>query len=459
MTQITSSKLSSPALAALGSVAEVLVPGDDGYAGAAETVFGDGTPDLVVRPGDAAGVAAALRYAAGAGLAVTVRSGGHSMAGLSTGADGMVIDTRRISGMRLLDPAARRVRIGAGATWGEVAAALSPHGLGLTAGDTSQVGVGGLTLGGGIGWLVRQHGLTIDSLAGAQVVTADGRLVGADAVEHADLFWALRGGGGNFGVAVSFDFTAQPVTSVHFGTITYQAADLPRLIAGWREEMRASDEQLTTTLGLMPAVPGRPGSVTLMCCYASPDGAAAARALRPFRALAPVTSDDIRVMPYAEVLEDFTALPPGLRMEVRNAFFSPLDNARIAAVDELFAGGGAALSLRSMGGAVARVSRDATAFAHRDAEVMVAAAFLVPEAAPAGLLRQALNRWSAVAALGSGAYVGFLGSADRSDVAVAYPPGTYRRLAAVKQRYDPGNVFRRTHNILPARLDRPEPTC
>jgi FAD/FMN-containing dehydrogenase len=449
MTQISSSELHSSGLAALGAVADVLVPGDDGYAASATTLFADGTPALVVRPRDAAGVAAALRYAANAGLAVTVRSGGHSMAGLSTSTDGMLIDTRRISGVRLLDRASGRVRVGAGATWGAVAAALSPHGLGLTAGDTNQVGVGGLTLGGGIGWMVRRHGLVIDSLAAAQLVTADGRLIGADAAEHADLFWAMRGGGGNFGVAVSFDFTAQPVTSVHFGAISYRADDLPRLIAGWRDLMRASDEKLTTTLNLMPAVPGRPGSVTLVCCYASPDGDEAAQALRPFRALAPVTSDDIRTMPYAEVLEDMTALPPGLRMEVRNAFFRELDDARIAAVDELFAAGGAALALRSMGGAAARVDRNATAFAHRDAEVMVAAAFLLPEAAPPGLLHLALNRWSAVAVLGSGAYVGFSGSADPIDVAMAYPRDTYRRLAAVKRRYDPGNVFRRTHNILP----------
>jgi FAD/FMN-containing dehydrogenase len=402
MTQISSSKFLSSALTALGAVAEVLVPGDDGYAGTAATLFADGTPDLVVRPLDAAGVAAALRYAADAGLAVTVRSGGHSMAGLSTSADGMIIDTRRISGVRLLDPASGRVRVGAGATWGAVAAALSPLGLGLTAGDTNQVGVGGLTLGGGIGWMVRRYGLAIDSLAAAQVVTADGRLIGADAVEHADLFWALRGGGGNFGVAVGFDFTAQPVTSVH-----------------------------------------------LACCYASPDPGEAAEALRPFRALAPVTSDGIRVMPYAEVLEDMTPLPPGVRMEVRNAFFSALDDARVAAVNDLFTGGGAALALRSMGGAAARVSRDATAFAHRDAEVMLAAAFLLPQPAPPGLLHQALDRWSPVAALGSGAYVGFLGSAGPADVAAAYPPDTYRRLAGVKRRYDPGNVFRRTHNILP----------
>jgi hypothetical protein len=215
--------------------------------------------------------------------------------------------------------------------------------------------------------------------------------------------------------------------------------------------MRVSDEKLTTTLNLMPAAPGRPGRIALACCYASPDGGEAAEALRPFRALAPVTSDGIRAVPYAEVLEDMTPLPPGLRMEVRNVFFSALDDARIAAVGDLFTWGGAALALRSMGGAAARVSRDATAFAHRDAEVMLAAAFLLPRPAPPGRLDQALNRWSPVAALGSGAYVGFLGSAGPADVAAAYPPDTYRRLAAVKRRYDPGNVFRRTHNVLPAR--------
>ncbi|MFI0406148.1 FAD-binding oxidoreductase [Actinomadura sp. 3N508] len=447
MTQISSSE--RPA-AVLDTAAEVLRPGDDGYPEAAAVLFADGTPDLVVRPRDAAGVAAALRHAADTGLDVTVRSGGHSMAGLSTSTGGMIIDTRRLNGVRLLDPASGRVRVGAGATWGAVAAALSPHGLGLTAGDTRQVGVGGLTLGGGIGWMVRLHGLAIDNLAAVQLVTAEGRLIGADTVEHADLFWALRGGGGNFGVAVGFDFIAQPITSVQFGTITYQVGDLPGLIAGWRDLMRAADEKLTTTLSFMPAMPGHPAGVTLTCCYADSDAGEAEQALRPFRALAPVISDDIRAMPYADVLEDAGPLPPGLRMEVRNTFFSTLNDARVAAVDELFTGGGAALSLRSMGGEAARVSQNATAFAHRDAEVMVAAAFLVPDAAPPELLEQALHRWSRVSALGSGAYVGFLGSAEPADVAAAYPPDTYRRLAAVKRRYDPGNVFRRTHNILPA---------
>jgi FAD/FMN-containing dehydrogenase len=148
-----------------------------------------------------------------------------------------------------------------------VSAALQPHGLGLTAGDTRGVGVGGLTLGGGIGWLVRRYGLTIDSLAGADVVTAGGQLIRPSAGQHSELFWPLRGGGGNFGVVVSFDFTAQPVSTVHYGTISYRTGDLPRLIAGWRDLMRASDENLTTALALGLPVPGQPAMAALMCCW------------------------------------------------------------------------------------------------------------------------------------------------------------------------------------------------
>jgi FAD/FMN-containing dehydrogenase len=256
---------------------EVLTPGQQGYGEAAATMFATGTPDLIVRPRNAAGVAAALRNAADAGLTVSVRSGGHSMAGFGTHTDGLVIDLRKISHVKVLDVAARRVRVGAGATWAAVAAALAPHGLALTSGDTRSVGVGGLTLGGGIGWMVRRYGLLIDSLISADLVTADGRLIRAAPGHHDGLFWALRGGGGNFGVVVSFDFVAQPVPAVYFGTIGYQPGDLPRLIAGWRDLMRASDENLTTTLAMMP------GMAALLCCYADSDAAAAAAALRPFR--------------------------------------------------------------------------------------------------------------------------------------------------------------------------------
>ena len=364
---------------------EVLTPGQDGYDEAASTVFAVGAPDLVVRPRDASGVAIALRYAAGAGLPVSVRSGGHSPAGYSTSDGGVVIDLRHLREVRVLDPVTRQVRVGAGATWGAVAATLQRTGLALTSGDTASVGVGGLTLAGGIGWMVRRYGLAIDAVTGADMVSADGRLVRADATEHPDLLWALRGGGGNFGVVVSLDFTAQPVASVHYGPIIYrldalaggagkkaadgQPAGMARLITGWRDLMRGSDESLTTALALVPPMMGRPAMAVLRCCYAGADEAAATAALAPFRRLAPVAADEIRVVPYAGVLEE-ARMPPGMQAEMRNAFFRSLDDEQVSAIAGLFRDG-AAVELRSLGGAFGRVPADATAFAHRDAEVLL----------------------------------------------------------------------------------------
>jgi FAD/FMN-containing dehydrogenase len=435
---------------------EVLAPGEDGYAESAATMFAAGTPDLVVRPRDASGVAAAVRHAASAGLPVSVRSGGHSLAGFGTDTGGMVIDLRYLSAVRILDHGARRVRIGAGATWGAVARALQRAGLALTAGDTASVGVGGLMLGGGIGWMTRRYGLAIDSLIRADLVTADGQLVRADAERHAGLFWGLRGGGGNFGVAVSFDCAAQPVSAVHFGAITYRldglpggaTAGLPALIARWRDLVRASDENLTTALALVPPMMGQPATVMLRACYASGDTTAAAAALAPFRRLAPVATDAVELMPYADVLHE-GVMPPGMRVEMRNTFFRSLDEEPITGSVELFRAG-AAVELRGLGGAFGRVPPDATAFAHRDAEVLLVAAVMLPPGAPGERAGQVLSPWPAVAAHGAGAYIGFLGSATPAEVAAAYPPATYERLAAVKRRYDPANAFRRNHNIRPA---------
>ena len=447
---------------------EVLTPGQDGYDEAAATVFAAGTPDLVVRPRDASGVAIALRYAVGAGLAVSVRSGGHSPAGHSTSDGGVVIDLRHLREVRVLDPVTRQVRVGAGASWGAVAATLQRTGLAVTSGDTASVGVGGLTLAGGIGWMVRRYGLAIDAVTGADMVCADGRLVRADATEHPDLLWALRGGGGNFGVVVSLDFTAQPVTSVHYGPIIYQldaltggagqnAPDgLARLITGWHDLMRGSDESLTTALALVPPMAGRPAMGVLRCCYASADEAAATATLAPFRRLAPVATDEIRVVPYSGVLEE-ARMPPGMRAEMRNALFRSLDDDRAGAIAGLVRDG-AAVELRSLGGAFGRVPADATAFAHRDAEVLLVAATMLPAGTPPEMADKAFAAWPAVAAQASGAYTGFLGPTTDADVAAAYPAATYRRLAEVKQRYDPGNVFRRNHNIHPAvSRDRAQP--
>jgi FAD/FMN-containing dehydrogenase len=443
----------------LAMTGEVLLPGQEGYDQAAATVFASGAPDLVVRPRDASGVAAALRYAAGAGLPVSVRSGGHSPAGYGTSDGGMLIDLRQLREVRVLNHGTRVVRVGAGATWGEVAATLGQAGLALTSGDTASVGVGGLTLAGGIGWMVRRYGLAADAVTAADVVTADGRLVRADARRHPDLLWALRGGGGNFGVVTSLDFTAQPVTAVHFGTIAYRLATppgtaaggapggLPGLIRGWRDLMRASDENLTTALALVPPMMGRPPMIMLRCCYASADEASATAALAPFRRLAPVEADDVRVVQYAEVLEE-GHMPPGIRVQMRNAFLRTLDAEHAAASAALFRDG-AAVELRSLGGAFGRVPADATAFAHRDASVFLNAVTMLPPGAPQDAADNALAAWPALAATASGCYTGFLGPAADADIAAAYPAATYQRLARVKRRYDPGNVFRRNHNIPP----------
>jgi FAD/FMN-containing dehydrogenase len=439
---------------------EVLRPGDDGYDDAARVFFAAGRPELVTRPRDADEVAAALRHAVRHELPVSVRFGGHSALGHGTNTGGMVLDLGRLDEVEIVHPGRRLVRVGGGATWGRVAATLDPHDLGISSGDTADVGVGGLTLGGGIGWMVRKHGLTIDNLVAARVVTADGRVVTASADKHPDLYWALRGGGGNFGVVVGFDFLAQPVTTVHFGTVAYQLDGVGDLVRRWRDAMRAAPEELSSTLALLPAMPGAPRQAMLLLCYAGDPGTPITRAdaaIEPLLELGQVTRASITECRYAEVLEEPQALPPGLRMHVRNSLVPVLDDEVVAALEGLHGGPTPAMvALRSLGGAVSRVPADATAFAHRDAEAMVVGGFVLPEQLPTVAVEEAMARWSPVAALGTGTYVNFQGSATAEDVAVAYPPATYARLAEVKRAYDPDNVFALNHNVVPAAADEVE---
>ena len=440
--------------------AEVLRPGDDEYDDAARVFFATGQPAVVVRPSDPDEVAAALRYAVRHDLAVSVRSGGHSPLGHSTNTGGMVIDLAHLDAVDVLDAHRGLVRVGGGATWGQVSAALDPHGWALTAGDTADVGVGGLTLGGGMGWMVRRHGLAIDNLVGARVVTADGRLVTASADEHSDLFWALRGGGGNFGVVVDFDFAAQPVSTVHYGTITYQVDDPANLLRRWRNAMRLAPEELSSTLALLPQMPGAPRMANVLACYAGGPGSAvtdADAAIEPMLELGTVTQASIAERRYAEILEEAQHPPAGVRLVARNTLVPTLGDGVIAAIGGLFGTAApAAVAVRSLGGAFSRVRSDATAFAHRDAEAMVVGMVILPETATDEDVERALVPWRTVAAYGVGTYINFQGSATDEDVAAAYPPATYARLAAVKRSYDPGNLFALNHNIDPDPVQRAE---
>ena len=431
---------------------EVLRPGDDGYDDAARVFFASGTPALVARPRDADEVADAVRHAGHHGLRLSVRSGGHSAVGFGTNTGGMVIDLGRLDTVELLDAHRRLVRVGAGATWGSVAGALDRHGLGLSSGDTKEVGVGGLTLGGGIGWMVRKHGLTIDSLVGARVVTADGRVVTASADEHPDLFWALRGGGGNFGVVTDFDFVAHPVTTVHHGTVGYRLDDAGELVRRWRDAMRLAPDELSSSLVLLPRMGAGPPHAMVLLCYAGRPGAPVSEAdaaIEPLLELGEVTTAGIEECRYADVLED-AQRPPGLRLVIRNSLVSELGEEVVDAVARLHQDTGPMLALRSLGGAVARVAADATAFAHRDAEAMIVCGLMLPEQSTYADEERALLPWQHVASLGTGTYVSFQGSANAEDVAAAYPPPTYARLAEVKRTYDPENLFTLNHNVMPA---------
>ena len=431
---------------------EVLRPGDEGYEDAARVFFATGRPAVVVRPRGADEVAVALAHAARRGLPVAVRSGGHSALGHGTNDGGMVIDLQRLDAVEVLDRDERLVRVGGGATWGRVAAELAPYGWGLTAGDTNDVGVGGLTLGGGMGWMVRRHGLAIDNLVGARVVLADGRLVRASATDNPDLFWALRGGGGNFGVVVDLDFVAQPAPVVHFGTVTYRLDDAVQLVRGWRDAMRGAPDELSSTLALMPRIPDVPPTATVLLCYAGGDIPAVEvdAVVEPLFELGTVVRAEIARRGYAEILEDAQQLPPGLRMAARNVLVPELGDEVVGAIAELHATmPPKAIALRSLGGAFGRVPPEDTAFAHRDAEAMVLCGAVLPEAATETDVERAFEPWQAVAAHGTGTYLNFQGSATSADLAAAYPPATYARLVEVKRRFDPANVFALNHNIAP----------
>jgi FAD/FMN-containing dehydrogenase len=423
---------------------EIVGPGDPSYDELRRTFVHAGRPALIVRCRSAADVAAALDHARTHGLAVSVRGGGHHAAGFGTNDGGLVVDLSPLDAVELLDRDRRLVRLGGGATWGPVSKVLAGYGLALSSGDTADVGVGGLLLGGGIGWLTRRYGLALDAIVAAEVVTADGSIVRTSATERPDLFWALRGGGGNFGVVTAFELVAQPVTDVVFGTLQYPAADAGAVLRRWSRQAAAAPDELTTAVNLLPG--GAPA--TVQACHAGGDLAAARSALRPLLGAAPQLSDDLRTVPYPEILADMPGLPPGFRFVLRSAFVRRITP---ELVDEFVAATSiAAVNVRALGGAVARVPADATAFAYRDSAALVTLALMGEEAVVERATPRLVETWQRIAPYTTGAYSNF-GTADHpTDAASIHPASTHQRLAQVKRAYDPDNVFRHNYNIAPA---------
>jgi FAD/FMN-containing dehydrogenase len=426
---------------------EWIRPGNADYDTLKNSLNAAGEPAVIARCREPAEVAVALAYAKTLDLTVSVRGGGHGFHGKSTNRGGLVIDLGLMNAMTLDGDV---IRVGAGARWGDVAAFLEPHGLALTSGDTKQVGVAGLTLGGGIGWMVRRYGLTIDSLLAAEVVTADGRVLRAAGNENADLFWALRGGTGNFGVVTAFEFRTQRVESVFRFEITYGLEHRAALVERWGKFMRTAPDELSSSLTLFPGIaPFRPEpELRISSCFAGAEDEAH-QCYEALCALAPTLSTNFARIPYAAMLHDAPPRNPAFRALNRSAFVPRVDAAFAAAVAEHAGSAGKPITqIRALGGAMNRVAADATAFAHRGAEALLITASLAPAATADEQTQQILEAMGRpYAALTTGAYLNFHNDTSPSAIETIYPPATLAKLRDVKRRYDPDNVFRQTHAV------------
>ncbi len=423
----------------------------------------DKRPTLIARCSGEADVKAALAFARAGRLPIAVRGGAHNVAGNATVDAGIVVDLSRMKGVRV-DRERRVAVVEAGLTWGSLDAATQEFGLAVTGGLISTTGIAGLTLGGGIGWLMRKHGLTIDNLLAAELVTAEGKTVRASERENDDLFWALRGGGGNFGIVTRFEYRLHPVQQVVGGLTLYPAQRAKAILSYFREICESAPDELTPLFAFLtaPPAPFVPEAlrlkpvVAIVLCYAG-DLAEGERVVRPIKSFGPPAADVIGPMPYLSLQSMLDAgAPAGMQNYWKASYLAGLSDAAIEVIVDHAARARSPLSqvhVHLMGGAVARVPADATAFAYRDAAFAMNIVGIWPDPAENELHTRWAREFADAMAphATSGVYVNFLGSEGEERVRAAYGEKTYARLAEVKQRFDPLNAFRLNQNIQPAR--------
>jgi len=436
-----------------------LRPGQPGY-GEARTLYNamiDRRPAVILRCAGVADVMAGVRFAVAHGLLLSVRGGGHNVAGNAVCNGGLMLDLSAMNSVRV-DPKAKRAFAEGGATWSDYDAETQAFGLGSTGGLISATGVGGLTLGGGIGWLQGKHGLACDNVVSFDMVTASGELVTASAEENPDLYWGLRGGGGNFGVVVSFEFALHEIGPFLAGMLFYPLAEAKETLAAFREFLADRPDELGALAGLITAPDGAP-VLALVFVY-NGDLDEGARALQPMREFGPPMMDTLGPMPYRQVQTLFDAgAPPGLRNYWKSSFLERLPD---EAIETLVACRASMPSPRSklfiecLGGAMARIGHDETAFAHRDVpyNLLILGAWEKAEDDKVNVV-WARETWQALQPYASaGVYVNYLGQeADEGAerVRASYGQAKYDRLVALKTKYDPNNLFRMNQNIKPAK--------
>jgi FAD/FMN-containing dehydrogenase len=432
----------------------VIRPEDSEYDSARSLWNGmiDKRPAAIVRCSGTADVVAAVRFAREHDLLVAVRAGGHNAAGNAMCDGGIVIDLSGMNGV-WVDPDQRVARVQGGATWGDFDREAQLHGLATPGGAISLTGVAGLTLGGGLGWLMRMYGMSCDNLISAQVVTADGEVVTASADENPDLLWGLSGGGGNFGIVTSFEFRLHPVGPLVMGGMLVHPADKAReVLHFYREFNSTAPDESTVFAGLMVSPEGAP--IAALVPFYAGDPERGAEVLQPLREYGPPLADLVGAVPYTQHQQMMDeAFPAGLQVYWRSHFLTSLSDEVIDIILQHFEGMTSPLSailLEQFGGAVSRVGAGETAFPHRSSEYNVAiiSRWTDPAGADAHIawtrsLHEALKPHS------SGVYVNYLGEEGEDRVRDAYGPELYQRLVSLKTRYDPTNFFRLNQNIRP----------
>jgi FAD/FMN-containing dehydrogenase len=428
--------------------ATAVEPGDRAYARVRSTYLRSGAPGLVLRPGTAAEVAEALAFARQQQVPLAVRSGGHGISGGSTNDGGIVIDLARLHSISVTRT---QVRVGPGATWGHVAQALAPSGLAMSSGDFGDVGVGGLATAGGIGFLGRKFGLTIDHVTAAELVLADSRIVRADATENPELYWALRGAGANFGIVTALELAAYPLGEVVVAQMVYDATDTAALLERWGKLVAAAPRELTSFLYVSAGRPGSQPVAQATTVWADDDTDAAVEALTPLLSVGPVLGQQAQLLPYAAVVAPQDAAHYGGQADplFSNGFavhLTPELTEGIAA--GLDTGAAFLVAIRAVGGAVNDVDPQATAFAHRHQNFNVSSVGANPE--------RFRRYWDQLRPALDGLYLSFETDRRPERLHDAFPDKTLTRLRELKARYDPENVFNQNFpvNALPTAVIR-----
>jgi len=434
----------------------LLQPGDDGYEGARQLHNGfiDKHPGLIAQCQGVADVVDAVKFARDAGVELAVRGGGHGVAGRAATDGGLMVDLSLMRGIHV-DPRRRTVRAQPGLTWRMFNRNAAVHGLATTGGVVSTTGIAGLTLGGGIGWLMGKYGLTVDNLLSAEIVTADGAVITASEEEHPDLFWALRGGGGNFGVVTSFEYRAHPVRTVLAGPVLHPLTDARAALAFHRELTASVPDELTVGAALLHVPDGSGTKVAgLVPCHCG-DGATADSDVKPIRAFGTPLADLVQTMPYPVVntlLDD--AFPKGALNYWKSGFLPELSDAAIDVMVDAFERVPSTMTgifLDHVHGAATRIDATATAFPHRNEafSVLILTQWKDRADTEANIAWTRQTFETLRPYLTDSRYTNFMSADDTGFVRQGYG-GNYERLVKVKREYDPDNLFRLNHNVDPA---------